>query len=62
MLTGCGNSETAGTAMVDEICRQLGADLPTRSVDDTQQTRDEITDQYATFALVCPGWEELIPS
>ena len=60
-LTGCVSSRDAGSETVNEICRQNGEALPTRSVEDTQQTIDEITLAYATFALTCPAWVHLIP-
>ena len=44
-----------------EICRQNGEALPTRSVEDTQETIDDITEAYAVFALTCPDWVHLIP-
>ena len=61
-LTGCvsmrgGDTETSR----EEVCRQIGAALPTRSVADTPTTRNEITRQYATFALACRDWTHLIP-
>lgn len=61
LMTQCGNTMGPATATIDEICRQNGEALPTRSVEDTQQTRDEITEAYATFALTCPDWAHLIP-
>lgn len=47
--------------MADEVCWQIGENLPTRSRKDTQQTRDEITETYAAFAIVCPSHTHLIP-
>lgn len=60
-LTGCESTRVAATATEAEICRQLGGALPTRSRSDTEQTRDEITQLYATYSLACPDWVELIP-
>lgn len=61
-LSGCVISRDADTETSrDEVCRQTGAALPTRSVSDTPQTRDEITRLYTTFALTCPDWAHLIP-
>ena len=60
-LTGCESTRVTATATEAEICRQLGGALPTRSRSDTEQTRDEITDLYATYSLACPDWVELIP-
>ena len=60
-LTGCERWTGAGSATANEICRQIGAALPTRSHDDTAQTVDEITALYATFALTCPDWDRLVP-
>lgn len=59
--SGCATIKIEGSATSDEICRQLGAGLPTRSVDDTPQTIDEITKLYALYSIVCPDWEHLIP-
>jgi hypothetical protein len=49
------------TATQNEICTQWGEALPTRSVTDTQQTKDEITSLYARFALSCPDHLYLLP-
>lgn len=54
-------SSYSGSASSAEICRQLGANLPTRSHEDTLQTQDEIQRAYAAFALTCPDWVHLIP-
>lgn len=59
--SGCVTLKVEGSATSDEICRQVGAGLPTRSVQDTQQTIDEITELYARYSIVCPDWEHLIP-
>jgi hypothetical protein len=60
-LTGCDSMRVMGSETSREVCRQMGAALPTRSHRDTQVTIDEITELYATFSLVCPIWEHLIP-
>lgn len=59
--SGCATIKIEGSATSDEICRQLGAGLPTRSAEDTAQTIDEITKLYALYSIVCPEWEHLIP-
>lgn len=61
LMSACGTTRIEGSATEREICRQMGESLPTRSKSDTQQTIDEISETYAKFALVCPGWEHLIP-
>ena len=45
----------------DARCFNIGLNLPTRSVEDTQQTKDEIQVLYAAFAIVCPDREYMIP-
>lgn len=60
-MSGCGSTKVVASATSDEVCRQMGQALPTRSVRDTQQTVDGITRQYATYSIVCPDWEHLIP-
>lgn len=50
-----------GSATRDEVCRQTGAALPTRSRADTDQTKAEIQKAYATFGLTCPEFAYLIP-
>jgi hypothetical protein len=60
-LTSCVNTRGVGSETAREICRQIGEALPSRSVDDTAQTIDEITLAYATFSLTCPEWGHLIP-
>ncbi len=66
MMTSCGNSMTRAieteTAAEAEICRTIGQKLPTRSRQDTQQTRDEIQEAYLNFKLTCPRWAHLIPA
>jgi hypothetical protein len=57
----CTTTQIAATETVNEVCRQNGEALPTRSVSDTAQTRDEITRLYTTYALTCPAWVHLIP-
>ena len=60
-LTSCGNSMMPGSETSDEICRQWGGSLPSRSRADSEQTKSEIQAGYATFALACPNWTHLIP-
>lgn len=50
-----------GTATENELCRQWGGALPSRSRQDTKQTQDEIQDAYAVFLLSCPVWGHLVP-
>ena len=57
----CVNMRGAGSETANEICRQNGQALPSRSVEDTPQTIEEITRAYATFAITCPEWAHLIP-
>jgi hypothetical protein len=59
--SGCMSSRTVATATEKTLCEIWGESLPTRSVDDTQQTRDEITVAYADFANACPDRVHLIP-
>jgi uncharacterized protein YceK len=59
--SGCISSRTEATATEKALCESWGESLPTRSVDDTRQTRDEITVAYADFAAACPAWVHLIP-
>jgi len=61
LLMSCASTTTLGGATSDEICRQWGASLPTRSIADTAQTADEIQVAYATFALACPDRAWMIP-
>jgi hypothetical protein len=61
-MTGCVNSMGAASATSDEICRQNGEALPTRSRDDTIQTQAEIQEAYAVFSLTCHDWAHLIPA
>lgn len=60
-LTGCASMTATGGATEAEICRQIGAELPTRSRADTGQTAHEIQRLYATYKLTCPEWAHLIP-
>ncbi len=53
-ISGCVNSTGEATATIEEACYQIGETLPTRSVNDTFQTRDEITKLYETYVLTCP--------
>lgn len=60
-LSGCTITQIVATETEATICDSLGQTLPTRSRQDTAQTRDEITYLYATFAAVCPAQVGLIP-
>ena len=63
LTSGCANSTvtSAGTETKRAICEVWGASLPTRSRLDTEQTRKEVGESYATFAAVCPDYVDLIP-
>ena len=61
LTTGCANSTTQATETENALCEVWGASLPTRSRLDTEQTRKEVGESYATFAAVCPGHADLIP-
>lgn len=61
LTTGCASTTGQGGATSDELCRQWGGSLPTRSRSDTDQTKAEIQKAYATFDLACPEWAHLIP-
>ena len=60
-LAGCVNTMTQASATEDELCRKWGGALPTRSHSDSSQTKHEIQVSYATFALSCPKWVDLVP-
>jgi hypothetical protein len=60
-LSACQTTQIVATETEVAICESLGETLPTRSRQDTAQTRDEITYLYATFAAVCPAQAYLIP-
>lgn len=63
LMAGCASvSRTTASATEDQICRELGEALPTRSKQDTQTTIDEITLLYAVFVSQCPDHEKLIPN
>ena len=61
LMTGCGDTMTAGGATTNEVCRQIGGALPTRSHSDTAQTAAEIQRLYAVYDLTCPEWAHLVP-
>ena len=61
LLMSCADMRVAGSATSNARCAELGGVLPTRSRADTQETVDEITQLYATFAAVCPDHAHLIP-
>lgn len=60
-LTGCATWTAVGSVTIDVICTRLGQALPTRSVNDTQQTQDEIQNLYGVYSIVCPDHGDLIP-
>ena len=61
LLTGCMTTLAQASETENEVCRSIGAALPTRSRTDTQATIDQITMLYATFVAACPRHEGLIP-
>lgn len=61
LMTGCVSSTGEGSETANEICRQLGDALPTRSHKDTQQSQDEDQALYGTYSLTCPDFVHLIP-
>lgn len=61
LTASCASMKGEATATERELCIQWGSALPTRSSDDTAQTRDEITKLYASFALSCPAFTYLLP-
>ena len=60
-LSGCVNWKAEATATEKELCRTWGESLPTRSKQDTDQTKEEITVAYADFANACPSYASMIP-
>ena len=60
-LSACAATTMPATETEAELCRQIGAALPTRSHADTGQTQAEIQRLYATFALACPAQAEMVP-
>ena len=60
-LTGCVKPTVPAGVTSDELCRQWGGSLPTRSHQDTPQTSLEIQEGYAVFTLACADWEHLVP-
>ncbi len=56
-LMACTPATTlVATATEREICIAWGESLPSRSREDTQQTREEIGEAYDTQAAVCVEW------
>lgn len=54
---GCTKPTTPAVSEIEyEICRTWQSSLPTRSGADTQQTKDEIGNQYDDFLAACEGW------
>ncbi len=61
LMTACGNMMTEASATEQELCIQWGESLATRSRLDTEQTKAEIQEGYARFALACPAFDYLVP-
>jgi len=61
LLANCASTTIPAGATEREICRQWGDSLPTRSHADTTQTKAEIQNGYAVFALSCPDFADLVP-
>lgn len=55
-LSACVQTMPAATAIEAELCRQWRDSLPTRSRQDTEQTRGEIGRAYDVQAAACPKW------
>jgi hypothetical protein len=60
-LSACVNLTAPATETEAALCEAWGRSLPTRSRQDTQQTRDEIQVAYADFLNGCPDYGYLIP-
>lgn len=70
-VTACGRTPIGGIATrtnashqaptLSVLCRAWGAELPTRSRQDTAQTQLEIEAAYDAFAATCPSHADLIP-
>ena len=60
-LSGCADLRMPDTATEQTLCRVWGESLPTRSRQDTDETKREIARAYADFAAACPELEHLIP-
>ncbi len=61
ILSGCAPLTTGAGATENALCRAWGESLPTRSRQDTAQTKDEIGSAYADFAAACPAHRHLVP-
>ena len=53
----CQMTTPEATETEKELCRAWGSSLPSRSHQDTQQTRDEIGQAYRDFEAACPGFK-----
>lgn len=56
ILSACAPTMPEATAIEAELCRQWRDSLPTRSRQDTEQTRAEIGRAYDVQATACPNW------
>ena len=61
ILSGCASTLSEATATEAALCEAWGESLPTRSRQDTAQTRAEITQAYTAFAAACPAFVDLLP-
>lgn len=55
-LSACVQTTPVASAIEAELCRQWRDSLPTRSRQDTEQTRGEIGRAYDVQAAACPKW------
>lgn len=60
-LTGCAATTMQATATETTLCQKWGSSLPTRSHQDTPETKVEIQKGYAVFSLACPKFTSLVP-
>ena len=60
-MSGCINSTTQVTETEKALCVVFGQKLPTRSRQDTEQTKQEIQKLYAEYIDQCPEQARAIP-
>lgn len=54
MLSACQHAtRTPGGIAIEVLCREWERSLPSRSVQDTQQTQDEIGHAYNVYQAAC---------
>lgn len=51
LMSACANGVPSATN--ERTCAELRADLPTASVNDTEQSKKELADFLETFAAIC---------